>query len=242
MSEYMEKHTVSRMVGAPPGYVGYEEGGQLTDRVRRKPYSIVLLDEIEKAHSDVFNILLQVMDEGRMTDGNGTTVDFRNTVIIMTSNSGTRQLKEFGQGIGFTRGGDTQNREMARSIIQKTLQKQFSPEFLNRLDDIIFFDQLTKEGLHKIVDIEMRPLQKRIEEMGYGITLTDAARNWLAEKGYDVQFGARPLKRLIQTAVEDAFCQLLLDGNIQAGQTIEVDAAAPDAKELTLKAADMASA
>ena len=242
MSEYMEKHTVSRMVGAPPGYVGYEEGGQLTDRVRRKPYSIVLLDEIEKAHSDVFNILLQVMDEGRMTDGNGTTVDFRNTVIIMTSNSGTRQLKEFGQGIGFTRGGDTQNRELARSIIQKTLQKQFSPEFLNRLDDIIFFDQLTKEGLHQIVDIEMRPLQKRVREMGYELELTDASRTWLAEKGYDVQFGARPLKRLIQTAVEDAFCQMVLDGKVQTGQTIEVDAAAPDAKELTLKAADMASA
>lgn len=238
MSEYMEKHTVSRMVGAPPGYVGYEEGGQLTDRVRRKPYSIVLLDEIEKAHSDVFNILLQVMDEGRMTDGNGTTVDFRNTVIIMTSNSGTRQLKEFGQGIGFTRGGDTQNRELARSIIQKTLQKQFSPEFLNRLDDIIFFDQLSKEGLHQIVDIEMRPLQKRVKELGYELELTDAARTWLAEKGYDVQFGARPLKRLIQTAVEDAFCQLVLDGKVQPGQTIQADANAPDAKELTLRVCD----
>ena len=233
MSEYMEKHTVSRMVGAPPGYVGYEEGGQLTDRVRRKPYSIVLLDEIEKAHSDVFNILLQVMDEGRMTDGNGTTVDFRNTVIIMTSNSGTRQLKEFGQGIGFTRGGDTQNRELARSIIQKTLQKQFSPEFLNRLDDIIFFDQLTKEGLHKIVDVEIRPLQKRVEEMGYKLELTDAARTWLAEKGYDVQFGARPLKRLIQTAVEDAFCQMLLDGKVKQGDTIQVQHE-EGAKELTL--------
>ena len=238
MSEYMEKHTVSRMVGAPPGYVGYEEGGQLTDRVRRKPYSIVLLDEIEKAHSDVFNILLQVMDEGRMTDGNGTTVDFRNTVIIMTSNSGTRQLKEFGQGIGFTRGGDTQNRELARSIIQKTLQKQFSPEFLNRLDDIIFFDQLSKEGLHQIVDIEMRPLQKRVKELGYELELTDAARTWLAEKGYDVQFGARPLKRLIQTAVEDAFCQLVLDGKVLPGQTIQADATAPDAKELTLRVCD----
>ncbi len=234
MSEYMEKHTVSRMVGAPPGYVGYEEGGQLTDRVRRKPYSIVLLDEIEKAHPDVFNILLQVMDEGRMTDGNGTTVDFRNTVIVMTSNSGTRQLKEFGQGIGFTRGGDVSNREYARSIIQKTLQKQFSPEFLNRLDDIIFFDQLTKESLHKIVDIEMKPLQKRIQEMGYNLTLTDAARNWLAEKGYDVQFGARPLKRLLQTAVENPFCQLILDGKLQMGQTVQADASAADATELTL--------
>ena len=236
MSEYMEKHTVSRMVGAPPGYVGYEEGGQLTDRVRRKPYSIVLLDEIEKAHADVFNILLQVMDEGRLTDGNGTTVDFRNTVIVMTSNSGTRQLKEFGRGVGFTLGGDTQNRELARSIIQKTLQRQFSPEFLNRLDDIIFFDQLSKESLHQIVDIEMRPLAKRIEEMGYHIRLTDAARTWLSDKGYDVQFGARPLKRLIQTSVEDAFCQLMLDGKLTEGQTVEVDAESPDANELTLKA------
>ena len=234
MSEYMEKHTVSRMVGAPPGYVGYEEGGQLTDRVRRKPYSIVLLDEIEKAHSDVFNILLQVMDEGRLTDGNGTTVDFRNTVIVMTSNSGTRQLKEFGQGIGFTRGGDTQKKEFARNIIQKTLQRQFSPEFLNRLDDIIFFDQLSKESLHKIVDIEMQPLQKRIREMGYDIQLSDAARSWLAEKGYDVQFGARPLKRLLQTAVEDAFCQLILDEKVHVGQTVEVDAETQDAKSLNL--------
>ena len=233
MSEYMEKHTVSRMVGAPPGYVGYEEGGQLTERVRRKPYSIVLLDEIEKAHSDIFNVLLQVMDEGRLTDGNGTTVDFRNTVIIMTSNSGTRQLKEFGQGVGFTRGGDVNNREYARSIIQKTLQRQFSPEFLNRLDDIIFFDQLTKESLHRIVDIEMRPLQRRIEEMGYHIKLTDSARSWLATKGYDVQFGARPLKRLLQTSVEDAFCQLLLAGKISEGQTVSVEAE-EGAKELKL--------
>lgn len=233
MSEYMEKHTVSRMVGAPPGYVGYEEGGQLTERVRRKPYSIVLLDEIEKAHSDIFNVLLQVMDEGRLTDGNGTTVDFRNTVIIMTSNSGTRQLKEFGQGIGFTRAGDVNNRDYARGIIQKALQKQFSPEFLNRLDDIIFFDQLTKESLHKIVDIELRPLQKRIQGMGYSLQLTDAAREWLANKGYDVQFGARPLKRLLQTSVEDAFCQLILDGKIHEGQTIEVNAQ-EGAQELTL--------
>ena len=236
MSEYMEKHTVSRMVGAPPGYVGYEEGGQLTDRVRRKPYSIVLLDEIEKAHSDIFNVLLQVMDEGRLTDGNGTTVDFRNTVIIMTSNSGTRQLKEFGQGIGFTRGGDVQDRNYARGIIQKTLQKQFSPEFLNRLDDIIFFDQLTRESLHQIVDIEMRPLQKRVREMGYDICLTDGAREWLAAKGYDVQFGARPLKRLLQTAVEDAFCQLILDGSVHEGQTVQADAASKDDNELTLTA------
>ena len=237
MSEYMEKHTVSRMVGAPPGYVGYEEGGQLTDRVRRKPYSIVLLDEIEKAHSDIFNVLLQVMDEGRLTDGNGTTVDFRNTVIIMTSNTGTRQLKEFGQGIGFN-SGDAADPEDARSIIRKTLQKQFSPEFLNRLDDIIFFDQLTKESLHKIVDIEMRPLQKRIREMGYDVELTDAARAWLGSKGYDVQFGARPLKRLLQTAVEDPFCQLILDAKLHEGQTVRVDATSASAEELTLEPLD----
>ena len=235
MSEYMEKHTVSRMVGAPPGYVGYEEGGQLTDRVRRKPYSIILLDEIEKAHHDIFNVLLQVMDEGRLTDGSGTTVDFRNTVIIMTSNTGTRQLKEFGQGMGFTRAGDAADPEFARGIIRKTLQKQFSPEFLNRLDDIIFFDQLTKESLHQIVDIEIRPLQKRIHEMGYDIQLTDSARNWLALKGYDVQFGARPLKRLLQTSLEDALCQLILEGRLAHGQTISVSAASEDDKELTLQ-------
>ena len=235
MSEYMEKHTVSRMVGAPPGYVGYEEGGQLTDRVRRKPYSIILLDEIEKAHHDIFNVLLQVMDEGRLTDGSGTTVDFRNTVIIMTSNTGTRQLKEFGQGMGFTRAGDAADPEFARGIIRKTLQKQFSPEFLNRLDDIIFFDQLTKESLHQIVDIEIRPLQKRIHEMGYDIQLTDSARNWLAIKGYDVQFGARPLKRLLQTSLEDALCQLILEGRLAHGQTISVTSASEDDKELTLQ-------
>ena len=220
------------MVGAPPGYVGYEEGGQLTERVRRKPYSIVLLDEIEKAHPDIFNVLLQVMDEGRMTDGNGTTIDFKNTVIIMTSNSGTRQLKEFGNGIGFTQG-SSNNRDLSRSIIQKTLQRQFSPEFLNRLDDIIYFDQLSQDSLQKIVDIELRPLQKRVEAMGYQLQLTDAARSWLATKGYDVQFGARPLKRLLQTSVEDALCQLILDGQVQPGQTITVDAE-PDAKELKL--------
>ncbi len=232
MSEYMEKHTVSRMVGAPPGYVGYEEGGQLTERVRRKPYSIVLLDEIEKAHSDIFNVLLQVMDEGRLTDGNGTTIDFKNTVIIMTSNSGTRQLKEFGRGVGFTTHGLT-DREYSRSIIQKTLQRQFAPEFLNRLDDIIFFDQLSQESLLKIVDVELKPLQKRVAEMGFQMELTDAARKWLAGKGYDVQFGARPLKRLIQSSIEDALSQLLLDEKLQKGQTVVADAA-EGASELTL--------
>ena len=232
MSEYMEKHTVSRMVGAPPGYVGYEEGGQLTERVRRKPYSIVLLDEIEKAHSDIFNVLLQVMDEGRLTDGNGTTIDFKNTVVIMTSNSGTRQLKEFGQGVGFTTHSVT-DRDYSRSIIQKTLQRQFAPEFLNRLDDIIFFDQLSSESLMKIVDIELRPLVQRIEEMGYGLELTDAARQWLTKEGYDVQFGARPLKRLIQSSIENALSQLMLDDKVHKGETVLVDAQ-EGAKELSL--------
>ena len=211
MSEYGEKHTVSRMVGAPPGYVGYEEGGQLTEKVRRQPYSIVLLDEIEKAHPDVFNILLQVMDEGRLTDGNGTTIDFRNTVIIMTSNSGTRQLKDFGQGVGFTAGSDrSQDREFAHSIIKKSITKQFAPEFLNRLDDIIYFDQLSEESIKQIVDIEAKPLIKRIKEMGYTLELTDEAKALLAKKGYDVQFGARPLKRALQTLLEDPICELLM--------------------------------
>ena len=212
MSEYGEKHTVSRMVGAPPGYVGYEEGGQLTEKVRRQPYSIVLLDEIEKAHPDVFNILLQVMDEGRLTDGNGTTIDFRNTVIIMTSNSGTRQLKDFGQGIGFSTQGDrSQDREYAHSIIKKSITKQFAPEFLNRLDDIIYFDQLSEESIKQIVDIEAKPLIKRIKEMGYELAITDEAKALLAKKGYDVQFGARPLKRALQTLLEDPICELLME-------------------------------
>ncbi len=212
MSEYGEKHTVSRMVGAPPGYVGYEEGGQLTEKVRRQPYSIVLLDEIEKAHPDVFNILLQVMDEGRLTDGNGTTIDFRNTVIIMTSNSGTRQLKDFGQGIGFSMQGDrSQDRDYAHSIIKKSITKQFAPEFLNRLDDIIYFDQLSEESIKQIVDIEAKPLIKRIKEMGYDLQLTEEAKALLAKKGYDVQFGARPLKRALHTLLEDPICELLME-------------------------------
>ena len=211
MSEYGEKHTVSRMVGAPPGYVGYEEGGQLTEKVRRNPYSIVLLDEIEKAHPDVFNVLLQVMDEGRLTDGNGTTIDFRNTVIIMTSNCGTRQLKDFGQGIGFSAPSDiSKDREKGRDVIRKSINKLFAPEFLNRLDNIVFFDQLSEEDIKQIVDIEVRPLQKRIAEMGYTLELTDGAKALLARKGYDVQYGARPLKRALQTLIEDPLCELLL--------------------------------
>ena len=236
MSEYMEKHTVSRMVGAPPGYVGYEEGGQLTEKVRRKPYSILLLDEIEKAHSDVFNILLQVMDEGRMTDGNGTTVDFRNTVIIMTSNCGTRQLKEFGKGIGFSTINEPINKEQSRSVISKALNKQFAPEFLNRLDEIINFDQLDKESIRKIVDIELKPLVKRIHEMGYNFEISEEGKNFLADKGYDVQYGARPLKRALQHYIEDAVCELIINEEVTPGDTISADLAeTKDRLNLTAK-------
>lgn len=211
MSEYGEKHTVSRMMGAPPGYVGYEEGGQLTERVRRKPYSIVLLDEIEKAHPDVFNILLQVMDEGRLTDGNGTTIDFRNTIIIMTSNSGTRQIKDFGTGIGFqAMPTDEDRKKQTRSIVEKALKKQFAPEFLNRLDDIVFFDQLSQEDIRRITDIELRPLLRRIKEMGYTLELSEETINKIATEGYDVQYGARPLRRAIQRIIEDPICEMLL--------------------------------
>ena len=211
MSEYGEKHTVSRMMGAPPGYVGYEEGGQLTERVRRKPYSIVLLDEIEKAHPDVFNILLQVMDDGRLTDGNGTTIDFRNTVIIMTSNSGTRQIKDFGTGIGFqAMPTDEDRKKQTRSIVEKALKKQFAPEFLNRLDDIVFFDQLSQDDIRRITDIELRPLLRRIKEMGYTLELSEDTIRKIATEGYDVQYGARPLRRAIQRIIEDPICEMLL--------------------------------
>ena len=237
MSEYSESFNTSRLVGAPPGYVGYEEGGQLTEKVRRHPYSIVLLDEIEKAHGNVFNMLLQVLDEGRLTDGNGRLIDFRNTVIIMTSNAGTRQLKEFGRGVGFNAGGsmglslnDT-DKEYARSIIQKSLSKQFSPEFLNRLDEIITFDQLDLEAIKKIIDIELAGLKKRIAGMGYDLELTDKAKEFVATKGYDVQFGARPLKRAIQNYVEDGVCELLLDNKLSTGDTISADKN-PDKEEL----------
>ncbi len=229
MSEYSESFNTSRLVGAPPGYVGYEEGGQLTEKVRRHPYSIVLLDEIEKAHGNVFNMLLQVLDEGRLTDGNGRLIDFRNTIIIMTSNAGTRQLKEFGRGVGFNAGGsmglslNESDKEYARSIIQKSLSKQFSPEFLNRLDEIITFDQLDLDAIKKIIDIELLGLRKRIEEMGYRLELTDSAKEFVANKGYDVQFGARPLKRAIQNYIEDGVCELLLDNKLNAGDTISVD-------------------
>ena len=220
MSEYMEKFTVSRLVGAPPGYVGYEEGGLLTEKVRRKPYSIVLLDEIEKAHPDVFNILLQVLDEGHLTDTNGRTVDFKNTIVIMTSNVGTRQLKDFGKGIGFTSGQTENMKDYSRGIITKALNKQFAPEFLNRLDEIINFDQLEMDSLIKIVDIELEGLYKRVETIGYKLVMDDDARKFIANKGYDIQYGARPLKRAIQTHVEDALAEVILGSEIQEGDTI----------------------
>lgn len=240
MSEYSESFNTSRLVGAPPGYVGYEEGGQLTEKVRRHPYSIILLDEIEKAHGNIFNMLLQVLDEGRLTDGNGRLVDFRNTVIIMTSNAGTRQLKEFGHGVGFNAGGNTgislndKDKEYARSIIQKSLSKQFAPEFLNRLDEIITFDQLDLEAIKKIIDIELKGLYKRIESLGYQLTITDSAKEFVATKGYDVQFGARPLKRAIQNYIEDGVCEKLLSDEFHEGDTIAVSKI-PNKDELQFK-------
>lgn len=222
MSEHMEKYTVSRMIGAAPGYVGYEEGGQLTEKVRRKPYSIVLLDEIEKAHPDVFNILLQVLDEGRLTDNYGRTIDFKNTVIIMTSNIGTRQLKEFGRGVGFAAQNRTDDNEHSRSVIQKALNKTFAPEFLNRLDEIITFDQLSLEAITKIVDIELKGLYERVEAIGYKLVVEDDAKTFLASKGYDVQFGARPLKRAIQNHLEDGLSELIVAAELQPGDTVNV--------------------
>lgn len=220
MSEYMEKHTVSRLVGAPPGYVGYEEGGMLTEKVRRKPYSIVLLDEIEKGHQDVYNILLQVMDDGRLTDTLGRTVDFRNTVIIMTSNVGTRQLKEFGRGVGFASMVDKTDQEVGRSVIQKALNKQFSPEFLNRVDDIITFDQLELASILQIIDLELQGLYKRVEALGYHLEITDEAKTFIAEKGYDKQYGARPLRRSIQSNLEDGISEMIVEEEVKAGETI----------------------
>ena len=228
MSEYTESFNTSRLIGAPPGYVGYEEGGQLTERVRRHPYSIVLLDEIEKAHGNVFNLLLQVLDEGRLTDGNGRLVDFRNTVIIMTSNAGTRQLKDFGRGVGFSASSSSalalneSDKAHARGIVEKALSKQFSPEFLNRLDEIITFDQLDLEAIKHIIDIELSGLRKRIEQVGYQIDLTDEAKEFVATKGYDVQFGARPLKRAIQNYIEDGISDLIVNGDLKPGDTIYI--------------------
>ena len=246
MSEFSESFNTSRLVGAPPGYVGYDEGGQLTERVRRHPYSIVLLDEIEKAHGNVFNMLLQVLDEGRLTDGNGRLVDFRNTVIIMTSNAGTRQLKDFGRGVGFNAQGfgvnmnDT-DKERARSIVQKSLAKQFSPEFLNRLDEIITFDQLDLDAIKKIIELELKGLFKRVEELGFHMTLTEKAKEFVATKGYDIQFGARPLKRAIQNYIEDGICEMLLNDELKQGETIAIGKN-PNKDELTFKAVKQVSA
>jgi ATP-dependent Clp protease ATP-binding subunit ClpC len=221
MSEYMEKFSVSRLIGAPPGYVGYEEGGQLTEKVRRKPYSIILLDEIEKAHPDVFNLLLQMMDEGRLTDSLGRRIDFKNTIIIMTSNVGTRQLKDFGKGVGFNTPTDVKmDSEFSRGVIQKALNRTFAPEFLNRVDDIIMFDQLNKESIRSIIDLELKGLFGRVISMGYKLELTNEAKDFIADKGYDVQFGARPLKRSIQRYLEDALADIVLGGELVEGDTI----------------------
>lgn len=241
MSEYSEKFNTSRLVGAPPGYVGYGEGGQLTEKVRRHPYSIVLLDEVEKAHGDVFNLLLQVLDEGRMTDGNGRIVDFRNTIIIMTSNTGTRQLVDFGNGIGFNAAlldnSSEKAKEYARSVIQKSLAHQFAPEFLNRLDEIITFDQLDNTAIRKIVDIELSRLFKRINDMGYAVEISDEAKTLLANKGYSPQYGARPLKRAIQTYIEDVLCELLLSDDKKPGTTISIDVDGDDKLKIEFKEA-----
>ena len=223
MSEYGEKFSVSRLVGAPPGYVGYEEGGQLTDRVRRKPYSVVLLDEIEKAHPDVFNTLLQVMDEGRLTDGNGVTADFRNTLVVMTSNSGTRQLREVGAGMGFDRNRDEIAPEKARSVIMNALKKQFAPEFLNRLDDIIVFNPLNKENASQITDLELKELLDRVKKMGYALKITDNAKQFILSKGFDAQYGARSLKRAVRQYVEDPLCDFLLEGDTQNSDKLVLD-------------------
>ncbi|HBT86403.1 MAG: ATP-dependent Clp protease ATP-binding subunit [Fermentimonas sp.] len=223
MSEYMEKFNVSRLVGAPPGYVGYEEGGQLTEKVRRRPYSVVLLDEVEKAHPDVFNILLQIMDEGHVTDSLGRKIDFRNTILIMTSNIGTRQLKDFGRGVGFKTNSDVSDVEYSRSVIQKALNKAFAPEFLNRVDDIVMFDQLSKESIYKIIDLELEGLYKRIGDLGFKINLTEPAKEFIANKGYDVQFGARPLKRAIQKYIEDELAEKIITYGMKEGDTVIVD-------------------
>jgi ATP-dependent Clp protease ATP-binding subunit ClpC len=223
MSEYMEKFSVSRLVGAPPGYIGYEEGGQLTEKVRRKPYSVVLLDEIEKAHPDVFHILLQVLDEGQLTDSLGRRVDFKNTIIIMTSNIGTRQLKDFGQGVGFnTSAKDAQSNEYAKSVIQNALKKAFAPEFLNRIDDVVLFNTLQKAEIHKIIDIELKGLFERVFMLGYKIKITPAAKDFITEKGFDINFGARPLKRAIQKYLEDPMAEVIIKSSVAEGDVINV--------------------
>jgi ATP-dependent Clp protease ATP-binding subunit ClpC len=235
MSEYMEKFAISRLVGAPPGYVGYEEGGQLTEKVRRKPYSVILLDEVEKAHPDVFNMLLQVLDDGFLTDSLGRKIDFRNTIIIMTSNIGARQLKDFGQGVGFgTAAKKAQEDSHQKSVIESALKKAFAPEFLNRIDDVIVFNPLEKEDIHKIIDIELDKLYKRIKDIGYVLSLTDKAKDYIADKGFDKQYGARPLKRAIQKYIEDALAEEIVNSKLEEGDSIFMDL---DEKkeELTIK-------
>ena len=221
MSEYMEKFSISRLVGAPPGYVGYEEGGQLSEKVRRKPYSVILLDEIEKAHPDVFNILLQILDEGFLTDGLGHKVDFRNTILIMTSNIGARDVQDFGAGIGFETKSRTDNiNENLNSTIDKALQRTFNPEFINRLDDFIIFNSLTKDDLYKIIDINLQKLYLKANEIGYSIKLTDKAKDFLIEKGYNPKYGARPLERAIQKYLEDVIAEEILSGELKKGDII----------------------
>ena len=235
MSEYMEKFAISRLVGAPPGYVGYEEGGQLTEKVRRKPYAVILLDEIEKAHPDVFNILLQVLDDGILTDSLGRKVDFRNTIIIMTSNIGSRQLKEFGQGVGFTTTAKVAQADTnAKSVVENALKRAFAPEFLNRIDDVIVFNSLQKEDIFQIIDIELKELFGRLLLMGYQIQLTENAKEFIAEKGFDPNFGARPLNRAIQKYLEDPIAEEILKGDLKEGDTLEVDFV-KDAEEVVVK-------
>ena len=225
MSEYMEKFAVSRLIGAPPGYVGYEEGGQLTERVRRKPYSIVLLDEIEKAHPDVFNVLLQVLDDGVLTDGIGRKVDFKNTIIIMTSNIGSRQLKEFGVGVGFnTAARQAEHEAMQRGVIEKSLKKAFAPEFINRIDDIVYFNSLQRKDIHSIIDIELRGLFDRIRKMGFEVEMDAKAKDFLVSKGWDEQYGARPLRRAIQRYIEDDLADEIIRADILPGDTIKISA------------------
>ena len=235
MSEYMEKFAVSRLIGAPPGYVGYEEGGQLTEKVRRKPYAVILLDEVEKAHPDVFNMLLQVLDDGYLTDSLGRKIDFRNTIIIMTSNIGARKLKDFGQGVGFgTAARKNQIDDNARSVIESALKKAFAPEFLNRVDDVVIFNPLEQEDIHKIIDIELEKLFGRIGALGYELTLSPKAKDYIAEKGFDKQYGARPLNRAIQKYIEDALAEEIITSHISEGDKVFMDFD-EEKKELTIK-------
>jgi ATP-dependent Clp protease ATP-binding subunit ClpC len=224
MSEYMEKFAVSRLIGAPPGYVGYEEGGQLTEKVRRKPYSIILLDEIEKAHPDVFNLLLQALDDGKMTDSLGRNIDFKNTIIIMTSNIGARQLQDFGTGVGFGTKNRTENdQNNTKSVIQNALKKSFAPEFLNRIDDVVIFNSLIKDDIVKIIDIELDKLFKRINSLGFKVELTKKAKIFVADKGYDEKYGARPLNRAIQKYIEDPLAEEIIQKNVKEGDLIKID-------------------